>query len=319
MSAQKNSSDGFHRKDLTGIADLSAEEINAILETAASMKEATERKIKKVPALKGITIANLFFEPSTRTKASFEIAEKRLSADVLNFTVSQSSVTKGENLLDTAKNLEAMGAEVIIIRHPMSGAPEILARQTGVSVVNAGDGSNEHPSQALLDLLTIRQAKGRVKGLKVLIVGDILNSRVARSDIHALLKLGARVGIVGPCSMLPVHFAEMGVEIFHSMEDALPGTDVVIMLRVQTERDGNLYFPSVREYFKFFGLTEERVKLAPPGLTIMHPGPLNRGIEMMSEVAYGKGSAVLDQVANGISVRMAILYLLCSRKTEARE
>ncbi|WP_462137368.1 aspartate carbamoyltransferase catalytic subunit [Candidatus Mycalebacterium sp.] len=304
----------FERKDLTGIADLTAAEINLILDTAFSMKEATGRKIKKVPVLKGITIANLFFEPSTRTRASFEIAEKRLSADVLNFTVSQSSVAKGENLLDTVKNLEAMGAEVIIIRHPMSGAPQILAQQTGISIVNAGDGSNEHPSQALLDLMTIKQARGRIKGVRVLIVGDVLNSRVARSNIHALLKLGAKVAVAGPCSMIPVHFAEMGVEIFHSIEDALPGADVVIMLRVQTERDSNRYFPSIREYFKFFGLTKERVKLAPPGLTVMHPGPLNRGVEITSEVAYGDGSVVLDQVANGISVRMSILYLLCSRK-----
>lgn len=302
------------KKDLTGIADLTATEINLILDTAFSMKEATGRKVKKVPALKGITIANLFFEPSTRTRASFEIAEKRLSADVLNFTVSQSSVMKGENLLDTAKNLEAMGAEVIIIRHPMSGAPQLLAKQTGISVVNAGDGANEHPSQALLDLMTIKQAKGRIEGVKVLIVGDVLNSRVARSDIHALLKLGAKVAVAGPCSMIPVRFAEMGVEIFHSIEDALPGTEVVIILRVQTERDSSRYFPSLREYFKFFGLTKERVKLAGPGLTVMHPGPLNRGVEITSETAYGNGSVVVDQVANGISVRMAILYLLCSRK-----
>ena len=306
---------GLNGKDLTGIADLTAEEINFILETADSMKESTEGKVKKVPALKGITVANLFFEPSTRTRASFEIAEKRLSADVLNFSVSQSSVAKGESLLDTAKNLEAMGAEVIVIRHPMSGAPHLLARQIGVSVVNAGDGANEHPSQALLDMLTIRRAKGRVKGLKVLIVGDILNSRVARSNIHALLKLGASVGIVGPCSMLPVYFSEMGVEIFHSMEEALPGADVVIMLRVQSDRKSDRYFPSLREYFKFFGLTEERIKLAPPGLAVLHPGPINRGIELTSQIAYGPGSEVLEQVANGISVRMAILYLLCSRKS----
>ena len=304
----------FDRKDLTGIADLTAGEINFILDTAEGMKEAMDRKIKKVPALKGITVANLFFEPSTRTRASFDIAEKRLSADVLNFSVSQSSVTKGENLLDTAKNLEAMGAEVIVLRHQMSGAPHLLAEQMDISVVNAGDGLNEHPSQALLDMLTIKQAKGHIKGLKVLLVGDILNSRVARSDIHALLKLGASVGIVGPCSMLPVYFSEIGVEIFHSMEDAMPGTDVVIMLRLQSERESQRYFPSVREYFKFFGLTRERIALAPPGLAIMHPGPLNRGIEMESGVAYGPGSQVLNQVENGISVRMAILYLLCARR-----
>ncbi len=304
----------FEKKDLIGISDLTKEDINLILETASSMKEATDRKIKKVPALKGITIANLFFEPSTRTKASFEIAEKRLSADILNFSVSQSSIAKGENLLDTVKNLEAMGAEAIIIRHPMSGAPSLLAKQTDISIVNAGDGSNEHPSQALLDLLTIKQAKGRIEGLKVLIAGDILNSRVARSDMRALLKLGAHVGIVGPCSLVPEHFSKLGVQIYHSMEDALPGVDVVIMLRVQTERNSKRYFPSLREYFKFFGLTEERVKLASSGLTVMHPGPLNRTIEMTSEIAYGPGSMILNQVANGISVRMAILYLLCSRK-----
>ncbi len=305
---------GLQRKDLTGISDLFAEEIDLILQTASSMKEATQRKIKKVPALKGITIANLFFEPSTRTKASFEIAEKRLSSDVLNFTVSQSSVVKGENLLDTAKTLEALGAEAIIIRHPMSGAPDFLARQTGVSIINAGDGSNEHPSQALVDLMTVKQARGRIQGLRILIVGDILNSRVARSDIYAFLKMGASVAIAGPGSMAPAGFSNLGVDIYNSIEDALPGTDVVIMLRVQTERDSNRYFPSLREYFNFFGLTGERVKLAPPGLTVMHPGPLNRGVEMTSGVAYGKGSAVLDQVANGVSVRMAILYLLCSGK-----
>ncbi|MCY3973352.1 MAG: aspartate carbamoyltransferase catalytic subunit [Candidatus Dadabacteria bacterium] len=306
---------GFDKKDLTGIADLSAEEINFILETASSMKESTGGKVKKVPALRGVTVANLFFEPSTRTKASFEIAEKRLSADVLNFSVSQSSVAKGESLLDTAKNLEAMGAEVIVIRHGMSGAPHLLARQIGVSVVNAGDGANEHPSQALLDMLTIRRAKGRIKGLRVVIVGDILNSRVARSNIHALLKLGASVGIAGPCSMLPAEFSAMGVDIFHSMEEALPGADVVIMLRVQSERESDRYFPSLREYFKFFGLTEERIKLAPPGLAVLHPGPINRGVELTSQVAYGPGSEVLEQVANGISVRMAILYLLCARRS----
>lgn len=306
----------FRRKNLTGISELSAEEINTILEVALSMREATGGKIKKVPALKGITIANLFFEPSTRTKSSFEIAEKRLSADILNFTVSQSSVAKGENLLDTAKNLEAMGAEAIIIRHPMSGAPSLLARQTGISIVNAGDGSNEHPSQALLDLLTIKQEKGRIEGLKVVIVGDILNSRVARSDIYGLLKLGASVAIAGPGSMVPRHFSKLGVRICHSIEEALPGADVVIMLRVQAERNSERCFPSVSEYFKFFGLTSKRIKIASPDLTVMHPGPLNRGIEMTSEVAYGDRSVILNQVDNGISVRMAILYLLCTGGAE---
>jgi len=306
----------FRRKNLTGISELSAEEINTILEVALSMREATGRKSKKVPALKGITVANLLFEPSTRTKSSFEIAEQRLSAHVLNFTVSQSSVAKGENLLDTAKNLEAMGAEAIIIRHPMSGAPSLLARQTGISIVNAGDGSNEHPSQALLDLLTIKQAKGRIEGLKVVIVGDILNSRVARSDIYGLLKLGASVAIAGPGSMVPQHFSKLGVRICHSIEEALPGADVVIMLRVQAERNSERCFPSVSEYFKFFGLTSKRLKLASPDLTVMHPGPLNRGIEMTSEVAYGDRSVILNQVDNGISVRMAILYLLCTGGAE---
>lgn len=306
----------FRRKNLTGISELSAEEINTILEVALSMREATGGKIKKVPALKGITIANLFFEPSTRTKSSFEIAEKRLSADILNFTVSQSSVAKGENLLDTAKNLEAMGAEAIIIRHPMSGAPSLLAKQTGISIVNAGDGSNEHPSQALLDLLTIKQEKGRIEGLKVVIVGDILNSRVARSDIYGLLKLGASVAIAGPGSMVPRHFSKLGVRICHSIEEALPGADVVIMLRVQAERNSERCFPSVSEYFKFFGLTSKRIKIASPDLTVMHPGPLNRGIEMTSEVAYGDRSVILNQVDNGISVRMAILYLLCTGGAE---
>ena len=299
----------FKRKNIISISELSAEEILYILDTASSMKEVTSRNVKKVPTLKGITVVNLFFEPSTRTRSSFEIAEKRLSADILNFTSSQSSVVKGESLSDTAKNLESMGASVIVIRHPMSGAPWVLARETSASIINAGDGCHEHPSQSLLDLFTIRQVKGRVKNLKVLIVGDILNSRVARSNINGLLKLGAKVKLVGPGSLIPDYFKQPGVEIFYNLERALEDVDVIIMLRVQKERKSLEYFPSIREYSRFYGLNGEVLKNAKNDVTIMHPGPINRGVEMTSEVADDSRSVILDQVTNGIAVRMAMLYL----------
>ena len=299
----------FKRKNIISISELSPDEIIHILDTAVSMKEITTRDMKKVPTLKGITVVNLFFEPSTRTRSSFEIAEKRLSADILNFTSSQSSVVKGESLSDTAKNLESMGASIIVIRHPMSGAPWVLARETSASIINAGDGCHEHPSQSLLDLFTIRQVKGKIKDLKVLIVGDILNSRVARSNINGLLKLGAKVRLVGPGSLIPDHMAQTGVKIFYRLEEALEDTDVIIMLRVQKERKSLEYFPSIREYSRFFGLTKERLKNAKKDVTIMHPGPINRGVEMTSEVADDGRSVILDQVTNGIAVRMAMLYL----------
>ena len=299
----------FNRKNIISIAELSADEILHILDTASSMKEVTSRNMKKVPTLKGITVVNLFFEPSTRTRSSFEIAEKRLSADILNFTSSQSSVVKGESLSDTAKNLESMGASIIVMRHPMSGAPWVLARETSASIINAGDGRHEHPSQSLLDLFTIRQVKGKIENLNVLIVGDILNSRVARSNINGLLKLGAKVKLVGPGSLVPDYFEQPGVKIFYNLEKALEDVDVIIMLRVQKERKSLEYFPSIREYSRFYGLTGENLKIAKNDVTIMHPGPINRGVEMTSEVADDSRSVILDQVTNGIAVRMAMLYL----------
>ncbi len=302
----------FKRKNIISIAELSAEEILHILDTASSMKEVTSRNMKKVPTLKGITVVNLFFEPSTRTRSSFEIAEKRLSADILNFTSSQSSVVKGESLSDTAKNLESMGASIIVMRHPMSGAPWVLARETSASIINAGDGRHEHPSQSLLDLFTIRQVKGKIENLNVLIVGDILNSRVARSNINGLLKLGAKVKLVGPGSLVPDYFEQPGVKIFYNLEKALEDVDVIIMLRVQKERKSLEYFPSIREYSRFYGLTGENIKIAKNDVTIMHPGPINRGVEMTSEVADDSRSVILEQVTNGIAVRMAMLYLTAS-------
>ena len=308
----------FNRKNIISLSELSADEIIHILDTAESMKEITTRDLKKVPTLQGITVVNLFFEPSTRTRSSFEIAEKRLSADVLNFTSSQSSVVKGESLVDTAKNLESMGASIIVLRHPMSGAPWVLARESTASIINAGDGCHEHPSQALLDLFTIRQIKGKFKKLNVLIVGDIMNSRVARSNIYGLLKLGANVKLVGPGSLIPEYFKEMGLSIFYRLEDALLNSDVIIMLRVQKERKSLEYFPSIREYSRFFGLTKDKLKLAKDDVMIMHPGPINRGVEMTSDVADDKRSVILDQVTNGIAIRMAMLYLVANWRTKNR-
>ncbi len=302
----------FKRKNIISIAELSADEILHILDTASSMKEVTSRNMKKVPTLKGITVVNLFFEPSTRTRSSFEIAEKRLSADILNFTSSQSSVVKGESLSDTAKNLESMGASIIVMRHPMSGAPWVLARETSASIINAGDGRHEHPSQSLLDLFTIRQVKGKIENLNVLIVGDILNSRVARSNINGLLKLGAKVKLVGPGSLVPDYFEQPGVKIFYNLEKALEDVDVIIMLRVQKERKSLEYFPSIREYSRFYGLTGENLKIAKNDVTIMHPGPINRGVEMTSEVADDSRSVILEQVTKGRAGRMARLYLTAS-------
>ncbi len=302
----------FQHKNILGLEELTAEEITLILDTAESMKEVSERDVKKVPALRGVTVCNLFYEPSTRTRSSFEIAEKRLSADVLNFTLSHSSVTKGETLLDTARNLEAMGASVIVIRHPLSGAPWLLAKELNSSIINAGDGSHEHPSQALLDLFTIREIKGKIKGLKVVIVGDILHSRVARSNMWGLVKLGAEVRVVGPPTLIPTYMQKAKVKTFYSLERAIEGADVVIMLRIQMERQESEYFPSLREYSRFYGLTREKLKLAHKDVTVMHPGPINRGIELSSDIADDAGSVILDQVSNGIAVRMAMFYLVAS-------
>ena len=297
-------------KDLLGIADLLPDEINLILDTAEAMKEIGSRPIKKVPALRGKTVVNLFFEPSTRTRTSFEIAEKRLSADTLSIAVASSSVVKGETLADTAMNLEAMQPDMIVLRHASSGACHLLARICKSAIINAGDGMHEHPTQALLDAFTIRERKKRVAGLKVAIVGDLLHSRVLRSNIHLLTKLGADVWVCGPPTMIPSDIARFGVKATSRVEEAVEDADVIMMLRIQLERMEGAYFPSLREYFNVFGMTEARVKRARPDAIIMHPGPMNRGVEIASEVADGPYSVILDQVANGVAVRMAVLYLL---------
>ncbi len=302
------------RKDLLSIQDLSVEEISLILETAESFKEVSGRDIKKVPTLRGKTVVNLFFEPSTRTRTSFELAAKRLSADVINFAVSASSVSKGETLLDTARNIEAMQADFIVLRHPMAGAPNILARLLRASVVNAGDGGHEHPTQALLDLYTLREKKREFKGLRLAIVGDIAHSRVARSNIYALTKIGAEVRVIGPPTMMPQEIERLGVKVFYNLDEGLRGVDVIMMLRLQLERQGIALFPSIREYSKLYCLTPERVKLAGPDVLVMHPGPINRGVEIAPEVADSVSSVILDQVTNGVAVRMAVLYLLSGGK-----
>ncbi|HJU03546.1 MAG TPA: aspartate carbamoyltransferase catalytic subunit [Nitrospiraceae bacterium] len=297
-------------KDLTSIAALSAEEIRLILDTADSFKEVTGREIKKVPALRGKTVVNLFFEPSTRTRTSFELAAKRLSADVINFSPSASSVVKGETLLDTARNIEAMQADIIVLRHPAAGAADTLARGVKSSVINAGDGWHEHPTQALLDLFTLREKKLEFKGLRVAIVGDVAHSRVARSNIHALTKLGVEVRAVGPPTMMPAALDRLGVRVYYDLDEALRGVDVIMMLRLQLERQGRALFPTIREYSRLYGLTAERLKLAESGALVMHPGPINRGVEIAPDVADSFSSVILDQVANGVAVRMGVLYLL---------
>ena len=302
------------RKDLLGIQDLSVEEINLVLATAESFKEVSGRDIKKVPTLRGKTVVNLFFEPSTRTRTSFELAAKRLSADVINFAVSASSVSKGETLLDTARNIEAMQADFIVLRHPMAGSPNILAKLLRASVVNAGDGGHEHPTQALLDLYTLREKKREFKGLRLAIVGDIAHSRVARSNIYALTKMGAEVRVIGPPTMMPLEVERLGVKVFYDLDEGLRGVDVIMMLRLQLERQGIALFPSIREYSKLYCLTPERVKLAAPDALVMHPGPINRGVEIAPEVADSVSSVILDQVTNGVAVRMAVLYLLSGGK-----
>jgi aspartate carbamoyltransferase catalytic subunit len=305
---------GLTKKHLLGIRELSAEEITHVLDTAESFREISSREIKKVPALRGRTVINLFFEPSTRTRTSFEIAGKRLSADVVNVSSSSSSVTKGETLVDTARNLEAMAPDLIVIRHPAAGAPHQLARVCRASVVNAGDGSHEHPTQALLDALTIRQHKGSFAGLRVAILGDLLHSRVARSNVHLLTKLGAHVALAGPGALAPPEFASVveggSVRVAQRIEEAIEGAHVVMVLRIQRERQESAFFPSLREYAVHFGLNRKRLEAAAPDAIVMHPGPMNRGIEIASDVADGSRSLILDQVANGLAVRMAVLYLL---------
>jgi aspartate carbamoyltransferase catalytic subunit len=302
-------------KHLLGIRELSSDQIVHLLDTAESFRDISKREIKKVPALRGRTVINLFFEASTRTRTSFEIAAKRLSADAVNISVSTSSVSKGETLLDTARNLEAMSPDCIVIRHSSAGAPYHLTRVCNAAIVNAGDGSHEHPTQALLDALTIREHKGSIEGLKVAIIGDILHSRVARSNIYLLSKLGATTSVAGPGTLVPREFAELieqGVRVEQRIEDAVADADVVMVLRIQRERQTDAFFPSMREYAVHYGLRPDHLKLAAPDAIVMHPGPMNRGIEISSEIADGGRSLILDQVANGVAVRMAVLYLLAA-------
>lgn len=305
------------RKDLLAIRDLEVDELRLLLNTAESFKEVGGREIKKVPTLRGRTVVNLFFEPSTRTRSSFELAAKRLSADVINISTSSSSVAKGETLLDTAKNLEAMGTDVIVVRHGEAGAPALLARHLRCSVINAGDGAHEHPTQAILDLSTILERKGRIDGLTVAIVGDVRHSRVARSNLWGLMKLGATVRLAGPPTMVPPELKDFGAQIHHTLDAALDGADVVMALRLQLERQGAGFFPSLREYSRLWGITRERLQRAAPEVLVMHPGPVNRGVELAPDVADGLSSVILGQVTNGVAVRMAALYLLTGGKSES--
>ena len=297
-------------RHLLGIADLTPEEIVLILDTAEAMQEIAHRPIKKVPTLRGRTVVNLFFEPSTRTRTSFEVAEKRLSADTLNVAIATSSVVKGETLVDTALNLEAMSPDMIVLRHASSGACHLLSRVCRSKIINAGDGMHEHPTQALLDAFTIRHHKGRLSGIKVAILGDLLHSRVLRSNVLLLTKLGAEVWLCGPPTLVPPGIECLGVKVTTSVKEAVQDADVIMMLRIQQERMQGAFFPSLREYFDVFGMTKERVALAKPDVIIMHPGPMNRGVEIASDVADGPYSVILEQVANGVAVRMAVLYLL---------
>jgi aspartate carbamoyltransferase catalytic subunit len=299
----------WNRKDLLGLRKLSADEINFILETADAFKQVGTREVKKVPALRGKTLVNFFIEPSTRTRTSFELAAFRLSADVINISATSSSLTKGETLKDTARNLEALHADILVLRHSSAGAPQFLAERLKVSVVNAGDGAHEHPTQALLDLYTIRDKRAKISGLHVVIIGDILFSRVARSNIFGLTKLGARVTLVGPSTLVPREFEKFGVKVSYDIDKVLPDADVVNLLRIQHERQRKEYFPGIGEYIHMFGLTKERAKRLKPNCLIMHPGPINRGVEIDSDVADGLHSVILDQVTNGLAVRMAVLYL----------
>jgi aspartate carbamoyltransferase catalytic subunit len=302
-------STNWNRKDLLGLRELSPEEINFILETADAFKQVGTREIKKVPALRGKTMVNFFVEPSTRTRTSFELAAHRLSADVINISTTTSSLTKGETLKDTARNLEALHADILVLRHSSAGAPQFLAQRLKSSVINAGDGAHEHPTQGLLDIYTIRERRGKVDKLHIVIVGDILFSRVARSNIFGLTKLGARVTLVGPSTLVPREFEKLGVTVSYKIDDVLPTADVVNLLRIQHERQRKEYFPGIGEYTTLFGLTKERAKLLKPDCLVMHPGPINRGVEIDSEVADGLQSVILDQVTNGLAVRMAVLYL----------
>jgi len=310
----------FTHKHLLDIESLSREDIELILDTAIPFKEMFTRSIKKAPTLRGKTVVNLFYEPSTRTRISFEIAEKRLSADVVNVQTSSSSVVKGESLIDTVKTLEAMKADIVVIRHSCAGVPLFLSKRVGASIINAGDGRHEHPTQALLDLFTIKEKKGKIEGLKVLIVGDILNSRVARSNIFGLLKLGAEVRLAGPSTLVPESFSKKGIKVFHRLEEALEDADVVNILRIQLERQKQKLFPSIREYNHLYGIDEKSLKNAKSDILVMHPGPMNRGIEISDLIADGANSVINEQVTNGIAVRMSVLYLLAANmKSESKE
>jgi len=302
------------KRHLLDLQSLTKEEIELILETAKSFKEVSERDVKKVPALRGKTIVSLFFEPSTRTRASFELAAKRLSADTLSFTPSASAVSKGESILDTARNIEAMNVDLIVVRHSSSGVPKILADNLKSCVVNAGDGCREHPTQGLLDMFTMKEKLGTIEGLNVGIVGDILHSRVARSNIYGLKKLGAHVTVCGPSTLIPRDVETLGVKVSYDLIDVIKKSDVIMVLRLQLERQHEKFLPSIREYAKIFGVNKEKLKHAKKNILIMHPGPTNRGVELSAEVADGEYSVILDQVTNGVAVRMAVLYLLLGAK-----
>ena len=297
-------------RHLLGLQEMSKEEIELILDNAIGFKEIFTRTVKKVPTLRGKTVVNLFFENSTRTRTSFEIAAKRLSADVINFSVSTSSVTKGESLLDTARTIEAMGSDFIVMRHSCPGAPHLLSKRLKSAIINAGDGCHEHPSQGLLDLFTMREHKGKIAGLKVVILGDILHSRVARSNIWGLSKLGANITVVGPKTLIPPYIEKLGVAVCYDLKKGIKDADVINLLRIQLERQRKNFFPSIREYKLLYGLTQERMKYAKPDVLIMHPGPINRGVEISQEVADGPYSVITEQVTNGVAIRMSILYLL---------
>jgi aspartate carbamoyltransferase catalytic subunit len=309
----------FLGKDLIGLEDLSRDQITAILDTAEPFKEISERRIKKVPVLRGKTIVNLFMEPSTRTRISFEFAEKRLSADTVNIAASGSSVQKGESLVDTARNLEAMRIDMVVVRHWASGAARFLAERIPSNVINAGDGAHEHPTQGLLDLLTLRDHLGSIEGRRICIVGDILHSRVARSNLWGLRKLGAEVAVCGPRTLLPAGIEELGVQVFHRVEEAIDWAEALNVLRLQLERMQGGFIPSLREYNRFYGVTSARLAKAPRPLAILHPGPMNRGVEIDSDVADGPHSLILQQVTNGVAIRMAVLYLLAGGRPERAE
>jgi aspartate carbamoyltransferase catalytic subunit len=302
--------EGFNHKDLLGIEQLSVKDIELILDTAESMKEISLRDIKKVPTLRGKSVINFFYEPSTRTRTSFELAAKRLSADTVSLSSSGSSLTKGETLLDTARNLQAMNPDLIVLRHSSSGAPHLLASEIDAGIINAGDGTNEHPTQALLDLFTIREKKGKIKGLKIAIIGDIEHSRVARSNIIGMTKMGAEVTVSGPPTMIPMKAESLGVNVIYNPVEAIKDKDVVMVLRIQLERQSRILFPTLREYSAFFGINREILKNAKEDVIVMHPGPVNRGVELASDVVDSSVSVILDQVTNGVAVRMALMYLL---------